>query len=87
MQIDGAVIREQGLTFAIVCVKSHVLQNTSDANASIIHYRARCFQGVPVVLMAQDARGVPTYYGRPDIVRFMANVSFGAVPWKRYTFS
>jgi hypothetical protein len=35
--------------------------------------------------MAQDAHGTPTYYGRPDIVRFMASVPLAAVPWRKYT--
>jgi hypothetical protein len=38
-----------------------------------------------VVLMAQDSKGVPTYYGRRDIAKFMANVPLSAVPWKGYS--
>jgi len=34
--------------------------------------------------MAQDTRGVPTYFGRRDIARFMANVPISAVPWHWY---
>jgi hypothetical protein len=40
---------------------------------------------VPVVLMAQDYHGTPTYYGRQDIARFMADVPLEAIPWKEYT--
>ena len=29
MQFDGALIREQGVTFAVVIVKQHVLQCTN----------------------------------------------------------
>jgi len=43
------------------------------------------FPGLPLILMAQDNRGIPTYYGRQDIIRFMANVPVEAVPWKEYT--
>ena len=32
-QFEGAVIREQGVTFAVVIVGPSVLQNTMDANA------------------------------------------------------
>src|SRR4051812_18193354 len=32
MKIDGAVIREQGVTFAVVVVKAQVLNNSSEAD-------------------------------------------------------
>lgn len=86
MQIEGAVIKEQGLTFAIVIVQRHVLQSQFEGNRAIASFRA-LFPGMPVVLMAQDSRGIPTYYGRNDIVRFLASVPMEAIPWKRYTFS
>jgi hypothetical protein len=85
MRVQGAVIREQGQTFAVVVVKPHVIQNQSKA-AKVI----RCFMpvfGVPVVLMAQDARGRPTYYGREDISRFMSRQALQAIPWREYTIS
>ena len=86
MTLEGAIITEQGITFGIVIVKPHVLQNRATANQMI----ASC-QGVlkvaPVVLMAQDGRGTPTYYGRPDIVKFLANISMSRIPWSRFTIS
>jgi hypothetical protein len=45
------------------------------------------FPGMPVVLMAQDSRGTPTYYGRRDIVRFLGDISMSRIPWKWYTVS
>lgn len=84
MTIEGAVIREQGITFAVVVVKPHVLSIPSEAEDMIESLRP-VFDGVPVVLMAQDGRGRPTYYGRRDIARFMANVHPSRVPWKRFT--
>ncbi len=41
--------------------------------------------GVPVVLMAQDTSGRPTFYGRRDIARFLSNVPISAIPWREYT--
>jgi hypothetical protein len=84
MRFQGAVIREQGLTFAVVIVKRHVLDSSNRASEAIAAFRP-IFGGVPTVLMAQDHRGTPTYYGRADIVRFMVNVRLAAVPWKEYT--
>lgn len=85
MRVQGAVIREQGQTFAVVVVQSRILQSRSNA-ASVIQSITPVF-GVPVVLMAQDSRGVPTYYGRQDIVRFMSSVPLHAVPWREYSIN
>jgi hypothetical protein len=84
MQFDGAVIREQGVTFAIVIVKPHVLNTTLEANRTISSF-APAFPGLPVVLMAQDSRGRPTYYGRRDITNFLSRISPSRIRWKRYT--
>lgn len=84
MRVQGAVIREQGQTFAVVVVKPHVIQNRSEAESAIRGFMP-VFGGVPVVLMAQDSRGRPTYFGRPDISRFMASVPLRAIPWREYT--
>jgi hypothetical protein len=45
---------------------------------------APAFDHVPIILMEQNSRGVPTYYGRTDIVRFLANIDFRRLPWKRW---
>jgi len=37
--------------------------------------------------MAKDIHGIPTYYGRSDISRFLANVPLQAISWKEYTVS
>ena len=85
MRIHGALVREQGVDFAIVVVKPHVLSNSSQAGDSISAFES--FFGVPVVLMAQNTRGVPTYCGRDDIVRFLSHVPLAAIPWKEYWIS
>jgi hypothetical protein len=43
--------------------------------------------GVPVVLMAQDGLGRPTFYGRQDIARFLSGVPLNAIPWREYTIN
>jgi hypothetical protein len=84
MQFEGAVVREQGVTFAIVVVKRHVLDNTSVADATIRGFWP-AFPGMSIVLMGQDSRGRATYYGRPDITRFLSGVPTSTIPWRRYT--
>ena len=86
MQFEGCVLKEQGITFGIAIVKPHVLQNRSQAQQAIASFSV-AFGHVPTVLMAQDSRGVPTYYGRPDIVNFLSGVSIDRIPWQRYTLN
>jgi hypothetical protein len=84
MRFQGAVVREQGQTFAIVVVRSSVLASTSQAQQAIASFGS-VFPGMPVVLMAQDSRGRPTYYGRSDISRFLSKVPLQSIPWREYT--
>lgn len=82
MEFEGAVVKEQGVTFAIVIVKPFVLNSSSRENirASFIPF----FGNIPIVLMAQNSRGIPTYHGRRDIVHFLANINPARIPWKHY---
>lgn len=84
MKIQGAVIREQGQTFAVVIVKKSVIDNASRREKAQRSFEP-LFPEMPVVLMAQDSRGAPIYWGRDDIAKFMANVPLEAIPWKEYT--
>ncbi|WP_017313947.1 hypothetical protein [Mastigocladopsis repens] len=86
MKFQGAVIKEQGVTFAVVVVKKHILDNKTEADKTIRMFQP-IFPGIPIVLMAQDFRGVPTYYGRRDISQFMASIPIQCVSWKEYTLS
>jgi hypothetical protein len=88
MQIDGAVVREQNVTFAVVIVKPNVIQIQSSATAARQGFSTISdFSGLPIILAAQDSRGVFTYQGRPDIVDFLASIDASRIPWKRYTIS
>jgi len=84
MTFQGAVIREQNITFAVVIVEKHVIDSRDEAGQAIAAFNP-LFPGLPVVLMAQDYRGTPTYFGRRDIARFMADVPLEAIPWKQST--
>ncbi len=84
MQFEGAVIKEQGVTFAIVIVKPHVLNSSSQTEQTRRGF-AGYFPGLPIILMAQDSRGIPTYQGRKDIIGFLSNIHVSRIPWKKYT--
>ena len=83
MKLQGAVIIEQGVTFAIVVVKQSVTNYTS----KIIHTRQQLqpfFPNMPIILMSQDSNGTPHYYGRRDIVEFLKTVRLDQIPWKEF---
>jgi hypothetical protein len=84
MQFEGAVIKEQGVTFAIVVVKPHVLNNSIDMENARRNFSVY-FPQTPIVLMAQDSRGIPTYSGRRDIVSFLSKIPPSRIPWKKFT--
>lgn len=86
MRIEAAVVNEQGVDFAVVVVRRAVLQSPSQRDEAVLEFSAT-FDGLPTVLMAQDSRGTPEYYGRQDIVSFLADVPFEALPWADYTVS
>jgi len=84
MKFQGAIIKEQGVTFAIVVVKKFVIDSLSESEKAINEFM-RHFPGMPVTLMAQDSRGRATYRGRNDIVRFLSNIHHSQIPWREYT--
>lgn len=86
MTFDGAVIKEQGVTFAVGIVKPHIVQQHLEGNRTIQAFQP-AFPGIPIVLMGQDGRGTPMYYGRQDLVNFLANVPIAAIPWQRYQYN
>ena len=83
MGFDGAIIKEQGVTFAIAVVKPSVLTSPSreKIRASFVPF----FGNIPIILMAQNSRGIPTYNGRRDIVHFLANINPARIPWRHFT--
>ena len=84
-RFDGAVVREQGVSFAIVVVKSAAMQTQNDATKTRAAFRA-CFSGLPIVLASQDSNGMFEYQGRKDLVGFLASIDPSRIPWKEYTF-
>lgn len=83
MTIQGAVIIEQGVTFAIVVVNQTVTNYTSRA-IQVRNYLSKFFRNMPIILMSQDSNGTPHYYGRKDIVKFLQSIRLDQIPWKEY---
>ena len=83
LELIGSVIKEQEVTFAVVLVKKHVMDNRIEADRLIQGLIMQIFQGMPVVLMTRDSGRTQTY-GRDDIARFLANINPRRIPWKKY---
>ena len=83
LSFEGAFVREQGVEFAIIVVKRHVVSTRLESDRMVAAFQTRL--GRPVVLMAQDHSGRPTWYGRKDIAKFMSHVPLAAVRWQRIT--
>ncbi|MDD3404487.1 MAG: hypothetical protein PHQ72_14230 [Hespellia sp.] len=85
MTFDGAIIKEQGITFAIAIVKPSVL-NSSEREKVRMGF-VPVFGNIPIILASQDSSGRFRYNGRTDIVKFLSKLSPRQIPWKTYTVS
>lgn len=83
MNIYGAVIIEQGVTFAVVSVRSSVTMYTTRM-IQVRQELSAFFPNMPIILMSRDAEGTPHYYGRKDIVDFLKTIRPEQIPWKTY---
>lgn len=79
-----ALVREQGVDFAVVAVKPQVLNKPKREKDDLVAAYSLEF-GVPAVLMAQDARGRATYYGLRDLVKFLSHVFVEQLTWREFT--
>jgi len=86
IKVTGAVIKKQGLTFAVVAVKNHVFNTQHDRQEAQISF-ASIFPGMPIVLMARSPGNSPQYWGRRDIIQFLSNVHPSRLPWREFTFN
>lgn len=84
MKFQGALIKEQGVTFGIIVVKLSALQSPT-TREQIQSFGHRIFGAVPIVLAAEVSRGTVKYWGRKDIVAFLSKVPASLIPWKQYT--
>ncbi len=79
-----ALVREQGVRFAVVVVRPSVMSGLKRERDAAVRAFSSEF-GVPAILMVQNSRGTPTYYGREDLVRFLADVPVEQLPWREFT--
>jgi hypothetical protein len=83
MSFDAALVKEQGITFAVVLVKNHVFNSTTSKSEAVDSFHPY-FPGTPIVI-ARQRNGNMEYYGRKDIVNFLSNLHHSQLPWKKYS--
>ncbi len=83
-EFRGALIKEQGVSFAVVEVSHAVLTGGERSIATERERFEPVFKNVPIVLAARGPDGRARYSGRPDIVKFLTATGWTRIPWKRY---
>lgn len=81
-QFKAALVREQGITFAVVLVKNHVLNCSTTADQTIRSASAAMNCSL-VVLMGESNRKLRG--NRQDVVNFVSRVHPSRLPWKTWT--
>jgi hypothetical protein len=85
MKFVGAVLKEQNVKFAVVKVKPKTLESASVRDHALEKFD-KIFEGLPIVLVAEQDKGAPTCFGRKDIAQYLATVKISQIPWKQYTY-
>lgn len=83
-RFDGASLELYGAKLLVVIVRPQVLADAYESQLLVLAFHARFRR--TIVLVTQDARGVPTYYGPAAIVRALSGLPFDALPWRRYRY-
>ena len=84
MTVQGAIINKQGVTFGVLVVGRHELDDRNRRD-QCRRSGQQVWGPVPIVLMAQDARGAPTYEGPEDLSRFLAALPVSQLPIRRWS--
>ena len=82
MLVQAALIKHQGVSFAVVSVKSHVIHSETQSQEAIQSF-SYMFPNMPIVLMG-IVGGRPMFRGRNDLVRFLSRLHINQLPWRKY---
>jgi hypothetical protein len=80
----GALIKEQGVTFAVVEVPWSVISGGDEVARKERERYEPVFKDIPIVLAYRGADRRARFAGRPDIVKFLVSAGWARIPWKRY---
>ena len=82
--LTAAIVREQGVTFAVAIMKDHVLNcsTTADQQIRAVAMALNC----PLVVLWGERNG-KLRGNRRDIVNFVSSLHQSQLPWKRYSIA
>ncbi len=80
----GATIQLFEAEVLVVQVAPRVLGDRGEAPAVVAAFQARFRR--TIVLVSQDCRGVPTYFGPAPIAEVLGKIPFDAFAWRRYRY-
>ena len=80
----GALLPVCGADVLIVAVQPWVLASAHESQLYVVAFQLRF--GRTIVLMAQDERRTPTYYGPAGIVRVLRSLPFDIIPWRKLPY-
>ena len=78
MSYNIAFVREQGLTFTVVCVKESVMNSSSESQKVWAAFEAQ--YGAPTAIVGEQLRKV---YGDKRIVPWLSSIDLRRLPWRR----
>ncbi len=81
-KVQFARIREGSVTFGVVVVKDHAVDNVGERDNAVAYWSR--WVGLPTILLGANHH---RFYGRGDLVRFMSNVSLDRIPWREATIA
>ncbi|MDQ7095632.1 hypothetical protein REC12_18745 [Desulfosporosinus sp. PR] len=85
-QIEGAIVNDQGIKYAIVVVNHDVVQHINKNEEALNAYR-HIFPDMPIILLGKDWQGKSAYYGPKEIVNYLAEIDPHRIPWRRYVIA
>jgi hypothetical protein len=83
MKVQGAVLEEEGIKFAVFKVEKDIFEVPGRARDKMISIQ-RQFPDMAVIFMSKEPGKAPSFFGRPDIIRIMTAANMDDVEWKEY---
>lgn len=78
MSYDFALVREQGMNLAVVCVEDSVLDSPSRSEET--HRAMQARYGVPTAIVGAQRHRI---YGDRRIVPWLSSIDLRRLPWRR----
>ncbi|RJP69887.1 MAG: hypothetical protein C4532_10155 [Candidatus Abyssobacteria bacterium SURF_17] len=84
MKYSAALVQKGELTVVLVQVDKDVLDVPGRARDALKPLQS-VFPNMPIVFVARNSKGKLFFFGRPDIVDGMGEVTLHDAEWKEYT--